>query len=37
MITEKKEKQILLMSFFSGLMFAVVEFIFLYTVIGSLH
>lgn len=28
MITEKKEKQILLMSFFSGLMFAVVEFIF---------
>lgn len=28
MITEKKEKQILMMSFFSGLMFAVAEFIF---------
>lgn len=28
MITEKKEKQILMMSFFSGLIFAIVEFIF---------
>ena len=28
MITEKREKQILLMSFFSGLLFAIVEFIF---------
>ena len=28
MINEKREKQILLMSFFSGLMFAVIEFIF---------
>ena len=28
MITEKKEKQILMMSFFSGLLFAIAEFIF---------
>ena len=28
MITEKREKQILMMSFFSGLAFAIVEFIF---------
>ena len=28
MISEKREKQILLMSFVSGLMFAVIEFIF---------
>lgn len=28
MITEKREKQILLMSFFSGLLFAIVEFVF---------
>ena len=32
MITEKKEKRILMMSFISGLAFAVIEFIFLFTV-----
>lgn len=37
MITEKREKQILMMSFLSGLAFAVVEFIFPYTATPSLH
>lgn len=37
MITEKKEKQILMMSFFSGLLFAIAEFILPYTAIPSLR